>query len=189
MVGGKVYFSALDGNIRCLDAASFAPIWTTSLRDPMPAQNQPVSNPVAETWSSPLVVNGCVYVGAGEGESGAFGFVFCLDANTGSVIWLFRTNQFAANVDNGPNVVPSTALAGGVIPAGCHGFTVGPNPLSKGASVWSSCAYHSGLNRIYFGTGNPYPELAVTEHALLQRHRRAGCGYGRVDGLLPVSAR
>ena len=24
--------------------------------------------------------------------------------------------------------------------------------------MWSSCAYRAGLNRVYFGTGNPYPD-------------------------------
>jgi outer membrane protein assembly factor BamB len=158
VVNGKVYFCVLDGTVHCLDAATFAPVWVTDLRQPDPAHNQPATNPMAETWSSPLVVNGRVYIGAGEGEQGAFGFVYCLDANSGAVIWLFCTNQFAANVDNKPNVVPATALAGGVIPAGCHGFTVVADSLSKGASVWSSCAFHQGLNRIYFGTGNPFPD-------------------------------
>lgn len=161
VVNGKIYFCVLDGTVHCLDATTFTPVWTTDLRHPDPAQNQPVSNPVTETWSSPLVVNGRVYVGSGEGEQGAFGFVYCLDANTGAVIWLFCTNQFEAHVDNQPNVVPATALTGGVIPAGCHGFTVGPDPQSKGASVWSSCAYHQGLNRIYFGTGNPFPDMPL----------------------------
>jgi outer membrane protein assembly factor BamB len=158
--GGKVYFSGLDGKIRCVDAGTFQPLWTTDLRNPDVAHNQPVSNPVAETWSSPLVVNNRVYVGAGEGEAGAFGFVYCLDANTGKVIWLFCTNQFVANTDNQPNVVPGSTV-GGAIPPGFQGFTVGPEPLSKGASVWSSCAYHANLNRIYFGTGNPDPDMPL----------------------------
>jgi outer membrane protein assembly factor BamB len=158
VVNGKVYFCVLDGTIHCLDTATFAPLWTTDLRHPDPTHNQPVNNPKAETWSSPLVVNGRVYVGAGEGEQGAFGFVYCLDANSGTVIWLFCTNQFEAHVENNPNAVPVTALTGGAIPAGCHGFTIGPDPLSRGASVWSSCAFHQALNRIYFGTGNPFPD-------------------------------
>jgi outer membrane protein assembly factor BamB len=77
-------------------------------------------NTSREERSSRLAV---VYVGAGEGEQGAFGFVYCLDANSGAVIWLFCTNQFEANVDNDPNVVPATALIGGTIQAGCHGFS------------------------------------------------------------------
>ena len=70
------------------------------------------------------------------------------------MIWLFCTNQFTANTDNQPNMVPGSTV-GGAIPPGYHGFTVGPEPLSRGASVWSSCAYHAGLNRIFVCTGNP----------------------------------
>ena len=66
-------------------------------------------------------------------------------------------------MDNQPNVVPVTALTGGVIPAGCHGFTIGPDPQSKGASVGSSCAYHQALDRIYFGTGNPFPDMPLPD--------------------------
>jgi outer membrane protein assembly factor BamB len=159
VTGGNVYFSGLDGNIRCVNASTFQLLWTTDLRHPDLARNQPVSNPAAETWTSPLVVNGRVYVGAGVGEPdpGAFGFIYCLDAGSGDVIWLFCTNQFTANTDNQPNMVPGSTV-GGAIPPGYHGFTIGPEPLSRGASVWSSCAYHAGLNRIFVCTGNPDPD-------------------------------
>jgi outer membrane protein assembly factor BamB len=162
VVGGKAYISCLDGKIRCIDANTFALLWTTDLRNPSVAQNQPVSNPVAETWSSPLVVNNRVYVGAGEGEAGAWGFVYCLDANSGKVVWLFSTNQFKGGVDNAPNVVPSSSV-GGVIPPGYVGFSVQPDPASKGSSVWSSCAFHAGLNRILVGTGNAIPDTPLPD--------------------------
>lgn len=162
VVGGKAYFSCLDGQIRCVDANTFALLWATDLRNPSVTQNQPVSNPVAETWSSPLVANGKVYVGSGEGEAGAWGFVYCLDANTGKVLWLFSTNQFTNGVDNAPNVVPSSTV-GGAIPPGYVGFSVLPDPASKGSSVWSSCAFHAGLNRIFVGTGNAIPDVPLPD--------------------------
>lgn len=159
VTGGKVYFSCLDGKIRCIDANTLALVWATDLRNADLAHNQPATNPGnAEGWSSPLVVNGKVYVGFGEGEGNAWGFVYCLDADTGNVIWLFCTNQYVAGVDNTPNVVPSSSVPGGAIPAGFTGFSVHADPLSKGSSVWSSCAYHAGLNRIFMGTGNSDPD-------------------------------
>jgi outer membrane protein assembly factor BamB len=151
VVADRVYFSGLNGKLYCLDAGTLQPVWITDLRHADPAHNQPVTHTVnAEGWSSPLVVNGRVYVGFGEGESGTFGFVYCLDAADGKVIWLFCTNQFVAGVDNRPNVIPAS-LATGTLPAG---FTRQPDPPQVGVSVWSSCAYDSALNRIYFGTGN-----------------------------------
>ena len=74
VIGRRVYFSGLDGQIYCLDDATLTPIWITDLRNPDLAHNQPVQNFTgpnhgAEGWSSPLVINGRVYVGFGEGES------------------------------------------------------------------------------------------------------------------------
>ena len=121
---GSVYFSGMDGKLYCLDDTTLKPLWITDLRNPDFAHNQPVQNYSgpnhgAEGWSSPLVVNGKVYVGFGEGESEGprnYGFIYCLDANTGSVIWLFCTNQFDTNQDNEPNVIPPSCLPNGAIP-------------------------------------------------------------------------
>jgi outer membrane protein assembly factor BamB len=157
---GKVYFSGLDGKIYCLDSGTLSLVWSTDLRNAQPSQNQPVSNTQAECWTSPLVIHGKVYVGCGVGEGGdAFGFVYCLDANTGCVIWLFCTNQFNSGTDNLPNVIPSSAV-GAILPnfssqADPH---VSGGTIVRGASVWSSVAYDAALHRVYVGTGNPNPD-------------------------------
>jgi outer membrane protein assembly factor BamB len=160
VIGGKVYFSALTGKVYCLDAATFACLWVTDLRHTDLPKNQPVDHGVtrANGWSSPLVVNNRVYVGFGEGESCAFGFVYCLDTATGKVIWLFCTNQLAAGVDNSPNVIPPAAFnpLKGPLPAG---FTLAAaDPPQRGSSPWSAPAYCVLLNRIYIGTGNAIPD-------------------------------
>jgi outer membrane protein assembly factor BamB len=151
IVEGKVYFSGLHGMVYCIDAATFAFEWSTDLRNVDMARGQPVHNTNADCWSSPLVVNGKVYVGCGEGEAGSFGFVYCLEAASGHVIWLFCTNRFTAGVDNGPNVIPASAAGVAPLPVG---FSTHPDPPVRGVSVWSSCAYDAALNRIYVGTGN-----------------------------------
>ncbi len=165
IVGGKVYFTDIPGRVYCVDATTLALVWKTDLRYPdlntmSPAlgQNQPVNNPNADCWSGPLVANGKVYVGCGEGESAAFGFVYCLDANSGRVIWLFCTNQFVSGTDNGPNVVPASAAGVSPLPPG---FSTHADPAFRGASIWSSCAYDSTLNRIYVGTGNTTADLTT----------------------------
>ena len=160
ITGGRVYFSGLDGKLYCLDASTLATIWTTNLRNTDLAKNQPVNHAArAEGWSSPLVVNNRVYVGFGEGESNTFGFVYCLDALTGNVIWLFCTNKFTGVGDNSPNVIPASLVSGPLPP----GFTSAPDPTERGASPWSSCAYHAGLNRVYIGTGNAIPDTALPD--------------------------
>jgi outer membrane protein assembly factor BamB len=151
IVDRKVYFSTIPGRVYCLDAVTFAQVWVTDLRNADSVHNQPVQNDNADCWSSPLVVNGKVYVGCGEGENNAFGFVYCLDANTGNVLWLFCTNLFPGATDNSPNVIPKSAA--GVTPL-LAGFAQQADPPQRGASIWSSCAYDSDFNRIYVGTGN-----------------------------------
>lgn len=162
VAGGKLYFSALTGKVYCLDAATLACLWVTNLRHTDRRHKQPVNHgkTLANGWSSPLVVNDRVYVGCGEGEGDgtmrepSFGFVYCLDADTGKVIWLFCTNQFEEKVDNRPNVIPPAVFCRrhGKLP---KKFTVAPcDPLHRGASPWSSPAYCPVLNRVYIGTGN-----------------------------------
>ncbi len=151
IVNGKVYFSTIAGKIYCVDATTLSQVWVTDLRNADLSHNQPVQNVKANSWSSPLVVNGKVYVGCGEGEYDAFGFVYCLDASTGNVIWLFCTNKLATDADNNANVIPNSATGAAPLLAG---FTQQADPPVKGVSIWSSCAYDSVLNRIYVGTGN-----------------------------------
>jgi len=149
VIGGKVFFTAVPGFVYCLDAGTFALQWVTDLRNADASRNQPVNNPQADSWTGPLVVNGKVYVGCGEGESGGWGFVYCLNATNGHVIWLFSTNKFSGGGDNNPNVIPASAAMSPLPP----GFSTHPDPPT-GVSVWSSPAYDPGTNRIFVGTGN-----------------------------------
>ena len=160
VVGGRIYFTAVHGKVYCVDAATMMSVWTTNLKYADAAHNQPVTNPQADSWTSPLVVNGRVYVGAGEGEASAFtpGFIYCLDAATGNVLWLFCTNQFQAGVDNSANVIPTSVV--GLSPLPSMFSTAAPTSW-WGASPWSSCAYDRDLNRIYIGTGNPKPDVPL----------------------------
>ncbi len=164
IVGDRVYFSAFDGKLRCLNADTLEHVWTTDLRVEDLAQNQPITNnagvdqgaPQAEGWCSPLVVDGRVYVGMGEGENpGLYAFIYCLCAETGKVQWIFCTNQFVAGQPNSPNVLPADVVAG--TPPEPFATTT-QTPLSKGNSVWSSIAHDPGLDWIFCTTGNPQPD-------------------------------
>jgi outer membrane protein assembly factor BamB len=159
VVGDRVYFTGVHGTVYCVDANTFAAVWSVSLKISDSAHNQPVDNPSADSWSGPVVVNGKVYVGCGEGESGStYGFVFCLDASTGNVIWCFCTCKFTGGADNQPNHIPAGIAASW---AAGQGFTVQTNPAEVGCSVWSSCAYDSVNDCIFVGTGNSeYPHTA-----------------------------
>ena len=159
VTGGKVYFSTVYGDIYCLDAATMTtaavpppPLWVTNLKTANMAKNQPVNNPQGDSWSGPLVAKGNVYVGSGEGESSTtYGFVWCLDANTGVVKWVFCTSKFSNAADNPVNKIPTAVAAAWAAGAG---FDTSSNPPQTGNSPWSSAAYDGVTNRIFIGTGN-----------------------------------
>lgn len=163
VVDGRVYFSAFNGKVYCLDAETLAPAWVTDLRLADPGQNQPVTNvgkdpsgPQAEGWCSPLVVDGRLYVGIGEGENpDLYAFVYCLDAATGAVLWVFCTCQFEAGRENEPNELPAGVVSGPLPPM----FTTfAGTPVAKGCVVWSALSYDAGLGRVFCATGNPQPD-------------------------------
>lgn len=167
VANGKVWFSAFDGKLYCLDQSDFTkPLWITDLRYADMPHNQPVRNnflngdlqgaPKASGWSSPLIVNDRVYVGMGEGENPyLYGFIYCIDANTGNVIWMFCTCQYALNANNEVNQLPLETIHQ-ELPAGFT--TVAAQPVVKGASVWSGIAFDPVLNQLYAATGNPQPD-------------------------------
>lgn len=165
VVDGKVYFSAFDGKLYCLNASDLTEVWVTDLRYADRKHNQPVQNdfdyspqPKASGWSSPLVSGNRVYVGMGEGENPAlYGFIYCLDTATGNVIWIFCTCQFDMNADNEPNQLPADVIPQGEsVPPGFTTCAYGP--VAKGASVWSGVAYDPDLDQLYAATGNPQPD-------------------------------
>ena len=182
VVNGKVYFFAFNGVLYCLNASDMTLAWSTNLRWADPPRNQPVSNvanygqepptPQASGWSSPCVADGKVWVGIGEGENDAlYSFVYCLDASTGNVIWIFCTNQFVAGQPNQPNVLPASMVVGPLNPP----FSSTPTqPVTLGCSVWSSPAYDPDLDLLYCSTGNPVPDGRSRVPAL----RRPSCAQG-----------
>ncbi|MDB4951153.1 MAG: Quino(hemo)protein alcohol dehydrogenase, PQQ-dependent [Gemmatimonadetes bacterium] len=163
VTSGQVFFSAFNGKLYCLSADDLTAQWITDLRYADPLHNQPVNNnlgsdadPVAAGWSSPVVAGGKVYVGMGEGENPElYGFIYCLDAATGDVDWIFCTCQFDASTPNLPNQLPADVLSGPP-PAGFTVYT--GEPVSRGCSIWSSIAYDATLGQLYATIGNPMPE-------------------------------
>ena len=184
VANGRAYFSALNGCIYCLDALTLTPLWITDLRHADPLHRQPVTHQVNATgWSSPLVVGNRVYVGFGEAELETVGFVYCLDAFTGAVVWLFCTCLMPGAEDNPPNVVPASMIGMPLPP----GFRIGPEPFVRSASVWSSASYDPSTNRIFIGTGShPQQELPQSKYCI-------GClsldaATGRVAGFFQPEA-
>jgi alcohol dehydrogenase (cytochrome c) len=87
----------------------------------------------------PTVYNGTVYVGSAESDAGLRGFVAAYDANTGAQKWRFYT-----------------------VPAPGHGWmpAVGQH---GGGDVWMPLTVDTTNNTVYFGTGNPSPDLIISD--------------------------
>ncbi len=142
VANGNVYFSAFDGKVYCLDQQTLTRKWITDLRYADLPHNQPVTNdfdsspqPKASGWSSPVVAGNRLYLGMGEGENpDLYGFVYCLDANSGKVIWIYCTCQYVEGQNNQPNQLPKETIRG-ELPSGFTTFD--DQPVAKGASVWS----------------------------------------------------
>ena len=162
---GRVYFSAFDGQLYCLDSDDLTLIWTTNFRTADLSKNQPVTHPIgngvlAEGWSSPLVINGRVYVGIGEGENpDLYGFIYCVDAESGNVDWIFCTSKFASGTDNSVNQLPLSVIDPSILPSQYSIFDDVTTPaLTKACVVWTALTYDPDLDRIFCVTGNPQPD-------------------------------
>jgi outer membrane protein assembly factor BamB len=187
-----LYFSAFNGKLYCLSTDDLHLVWVTDLRNADLTHNQPVTNPgiagypPAAGWSSPAIADGNVFVGMGEGENpGCFGFVFCLNGQTGNVNWIYCTCQFEDGVPNQPNVLPPGAVSGD-LPAP---FVRGPaDPGIRGCSVWSSIAYDDRLDRLYCATGNPSPDSALPSKGFSNGILSLDAGSGEYRGFFQAPA-
>jgi outer membrane protein assembly factor BamB len=203
----SVYFSGFDGKVYCLDNQKLELQWVTDCRYADMAHNQPVTNdfpnannqvpPLAKAsgWSSPLFVSSAggnrLYVGIGEGENEyLYSFVYCLDADTGNVIWIYCTCQFEYYSDpsqptnNKPNQLPLETVRQ-ELPAG---FTTFPyQPVAKGASVWSAIAYDPDLDYLYCATGNPVPDGPIVPNPPSPESNGVMGANGYTNGVLVLN--
>jgi outer membrane protein assembly factor BamB len=191
---GRVIFSAFDGKVYCLSADDLAERWVLSLRQADLTLNQPVTNvggeaedyPPAAGWSSPVVIGDKVYVGIGEGENPyLYSFVYCLEAATGRVAWIFCTNQFETGVANRVDHLPAHVLKDGVPP----GFTsVAKRPVTLGCSVWSSIAHDPKTGRLFCATGNAVPDGPLPSPGYSNGVLALDAASGRFEGFWQVPA-
>jgi len=181
VINNYVYFIGFNAKLYCLKKDDLSLVWVTDLRYRDPGHNQPITNiygkdidggtPPAAGWSSPLVVNlningvstPRVFVGVGEGENpNLYSFIFCLDGNTGNVVWIYCTCQYVAGQPNPVNQLPVKCLIGTVVPKMYSVFN--GTPVTQGCSVWSAIAYDETTGLIYASTGQPaspnsYPDV------------------------------
>jgi outer membrane protein assembly factor BamB len=136
VVGGKVYVGPDDGSVYCLDANTGSLIWQNTLHTEI---LKTVLQPIAQIRSSPAVVGGKVYVGSLNDR------VYCLDAETGSTIWKYKT---------GDRVASSPAIANGMVYIGSTDHNVYALDQETGGLIWE---------KDLFILDNPHPSSSRSE--------------------------
>lgn len=129
-LGGVLFKVNLDAALVALDAKTGGVIWETAIADFKKGYSATVA---------PLVVKNLVLVGIAGAEFGTRGFVDAYDAATGKRVWRFWT--VAAEGEPGGDTWTGDTWKRG------------------GGSTWVTGTYDPDLNLVYWGTGNPGPDL------------------------------
>ena len=139
---GRVYFLSRDGFVNALDQYSGKLLWRFATGGEkrfaavggygMPASAGPVPDPWDFYASSPLVVNGLVYVGSSDHH------VYALKADSGELQWQFNA---------GAPVHSSPAYADGTIVIGTWGTRLYALDAQTGAERWH---FTGGVDNDYF---------------------------------------
>jgi alcohol dehydrogenase (cytochrome c) len=126
----RLYMTTLDAHLIALDTKTGSVIWDVEIED----YKHGYSGTVA-----PLVVKDKIVVGIAGAEYGVRCFLDAFDAETGKRVWRFWT-------------IPQPGEPGG-------DTWSGDSWKRGGGSTWVTGSYDPELNLIYWGTGNPGPDL------------------------------
>jgi len=138
---GRVFIGTGDCRVIALDAATGEEIWSIVSCD---------SSAGAAITGAPRIVNGMLIIGHGGGDVGARGYASAYSVENGVLLWRFYT--VPGTPDNGFEH-PVLAKAAKT----WHGDK---RWQGTGGTVWNAITYDQDLNRIYIGTGGPYPAIA-----------------------------
>ncbi len=130
VLGNRVFFGTLDAALVALDARTGAVLWETQVADTMLGYS---------ITAAPLAVKDKVITGIAGGEYGIRGFVDAYDAATGKRVWRFHTTA-------------GTGEFGA-------GSWEGDSWKQGGGATWLTGSYDADLNTLYWGVGNPGPDL------------------------------
>lgn len=129
--GDKLFKVNFEATLVALDRKRGSVIWETKIAD----YEEGFSATVA-----PLIVKNLVIVGIAGAEFGTRDFLDAYDAETGKRVWRFWT-------------IPGPGEAGHETWGGGDSWKRG------GGSTWITGTYDPELNLIYWGTGNPGPDM------------------------------
>jgi alcohol dehydrogenase (cytochrome c) len=133
MFGDWLYFTTPDAHLVSLDARDGKVRWDIEMADPKLGYFATMA---------PLVVHDHVIVGVSGDVTDIPGFLESIDPKTGAVQWKWFTEPKPGEPGSETWPKDSDAI------------------LHGGAMTWMTGTYDSGLNLVYWGTGNPNPVLA-----------------------------
>ena len=128
--GDKLFRVNVEGTLVALDAKSGTTLWESTLAD----YKQGYS-----ATGAPLVVKNLVLTGIAGAEFGTRGFIDAYDVETGKRAWRFYT-------------VPGDGEPG-------RDTWAGDSWKRGGASTWITGTYDPDTNLVFWGTGNPGPDM------------------------------
>jgi alcohol dehydrogenase (cytochrome c) len=128
--GNTLYKANLEGTLVAMDAKSGVVRWEATLDDYKKGYS---------ATAAPLVVKNLVVTGMAGAEYGTSGFIDAYDVDNGRRIWRVHT------------------VAGEGEPGGDS--WAGDSWKRGGGSTWITGTYDPELNLIYWGTGNPGPDM------------------------------
>lgn len=126
----KVFWGTLDAHLLAFDAATGIQLWDAEVGDHRESFS---------VTGAPLVVNDLVLIGVGGGEYGIRGYIDAFDVNTGERKWRFYT-------------IPGEGEPG-------NETWEGDSWKTGGAPTWVSGTFDPETNTVFWGTGNPWPDI------------------------------
>ena len=130
MLGNRLFFGTLDGALIALDARTGQAIWEVQVAD---------TKLGFSITAAPLVVKDKIVTGVAGGEYGANGFIDAYDPATGKRLWRFNTIPGTGEFGNNTWHADSWKQGGG--------------------ATWMTGTYDPELNLLYWGVGNPGPDM------------------------------
>ena len=126
----KVFWGTLDAHLLAFDAATGIQLWDAEVGDHRESFS---------VTGAPLGVKDMVLIGVGGGEFGIRGYIDAYDVNTGELRWRFYTTAGPEDPNNATWEGDSWQTGGG--------------------PTWVTGTYDSELNLVFWGTGNPWPDI------------------------------
>ncbi len=141
---GRLFYNTLDVQTVCVDAETGNEVWRT--------KNGSINEGMSSTMA-PLVVHNKVFVGNAGGEFGVRGWLKCLDAKDGHLLWTAYSTGPDKDCLIGPNFHPFYKMDQGTD----LGVTTWPPNHWQigGGTVWGWVNYDPETNLIFYGTSNP----------------------------------